>query len=261
VGHDEQETLAHALDQALGAAAVGDRVVFVDSASTDRSVDIARELGVEVCDAPLGKGAAVARALSACRTEWICLIDADLDGAQRNIASVLGDAARSTAADLIVGDFDLTPRHLIATHTIGIWTPFSEALFPECHRRFGNRPLTGFRVLRAGLDWGGLPEDFGVEAHVNVQAALGGASIATVELGWYRGRFRYKPEMAFEIATALLDLAVAHRRLDPALRPRWDEWAQDMVEVLRGWRADPAEQEAFRVTLMAAASRPLPGAA
>ena len=59
IGHNEAPTVANAIGQAAEAAESGDRVWFVDSASTDDSAAIATSLGAEVIAAPLGKGQAM----------------------------------------------------------------------------------------------------------------------------------------------------------------------------------------------------------
>jgi hypothetical protein len=80
--------------------------------------------------------------------------------------------------------------------------------------RYRSKPLSGFRVPRTSLGLGVLPPGFGVEAHLNLAAALShGAVVSTVDLGSYRGRFAYKPRMGDEVARALLNLAERHGRL------------------------------------------------
>jgi len=53
---------------------------------------------------------------------------------------------------------------------------------------------------------------------------------------------------------------VAHRRLDPQLRPRWDRWAAAIIKAL-GARPGPEEPDrAFRAHLTQLTARPLPPA-
>src|ERR1700722_18546222 len=69
VGRNEAERLAGIVGLALEAAQPGDRVWFVDSASEDDSIAVARGLGVdEVIEGPEGKGRAMDAALDRCES-------------------------------------------------------------------------------------------------------------------------------------------------------------------------------------------------
>jgi len=173
LGHNEEELLGNALRQALAAAERGDRVLFVDSASTDGPAGVARSMGVEVLPAPLGKGCALSVALEACESEYLCLLDADITEAELNIAAALRRAASELHVDMVVGQFWSRGVSVLPS-TIGIYARMIEAFFPEVSDRYGTRPLSGFRVLRP-MSFPGLPGDFGVESHLNIEVALSGA--------------------------------------------------------------------------------------
>jgi glycosyltransferase involved in cell wall biosynthesis len=260
VGHNESATLLTACAQAAAAARPQDRVVFVDSASTDGSGAVAREAGFPVVDAPLGKGAAVRTLLQQAETDWVVLLDGDLLDSERSLAAPLAEAVRADpSASAVLGDFvDRVPGVLSATWSI--YEPLVRALFPEAAGRFGSHPLTGFRAVRkealGPLD--DVPDDFGLEAHLNIRTARSGHPWSVVDLGWYEGRFLYKPTMGAQIGRAVLDEAVRTGSLSGARRPDWDAWVAHVVHVIAGYRGEPDGREAFVERLGRARERPLP---
>jgi len=76
-------------------------------------------------------------------------------------------------------------------------------------------------------------------------------------LGVIASRFRYKPEMCREIARSILDLAVAHDRLDPSERSNWNAWVDGGVPAIRGVGGADGRSAAL-ARLFAAVRRPMP---
>ena len=69
-----EEKIAAAVSSVLWA----DEIVVVDSASSDRTAEIARSLGARVIQIPFhGFGELRNRALAECRHEWIFSLDSD----------------------------------------------------------------------------------------------------------------------------------------------------------------------------------------
>jgi glucosyl-3-phosphoglycerate synthase len=260
VGHNEAATLLGVLDQALAAARGGDEVWFVDSASSDRSVELAASRGVEVVRAPLGKGRAVAAAIDRCRDGWLCLLDADAVESRQDVALRLREAAAAGGADMVVG----VPDHRDRTRrsvTPAVYLPLVRALFPEVPAI--ERPLSGLRALRAGLELGELPPGYGVEAHLNLQLAATGGTIASCPLGPYRGLVRGYANVATiaaDVAAAVLDQAVAHGRIHAGGRSPWGAWAAEVVAVIADQPAEDADDADYLRRLAVAAARPLPDA-
>lgn len=255
MGHNEAATLKHALDQAKEAAGPGDEVWFVDSASTDGSQAIARRNHVKHIRAPIGKGRAMRHAFELLTTEFICFVDADLVSSSKNIPLTLAEVARSGTFDMIIGDFDDTN---LGCNTIGIYTPIVASLFPEASGRYGSKPLSGFRVIRKAAGLGRVPDDFGVESFLNISFNLSSARVYVCPVGAYEGRFLFKPHMGSEIAMALLDLAVLHKRLDEEYRPAWDEWIAEIVLYIASYRNDPDTRADFERGLHHLAARQIP---
>jgi glucosyl-3-phosphoglycerate synthase len=230
VGRNEARTLGAVVEQALEAARDGDRVWFVDSASEDDSVAVARRLGVEVIAGPRGKGRAMASALDRCREGYICFLDADLLEWSTNIPAALRAAAVQTGADMVIGSFVSDRRRAI---TPRLYWPLVDAVFPDCGRRSGPVPISGLRVFDATFPTGPLPPGYGVETHLNLAFGTARREITSVDLGYLRGPLRgyaNVEECGLAIIEAVLDFAVADGRLDPAGCLRWDRWARRRLE-------------------------------
>jgi glucosyl-3-phosphoglycerate synthase len=261
IGHNEEDTAARVVSMAAAAAHAGDRVVFVDSASTDASADAARSAGAEVIAAPIGKGAAMRVAIEAATGEWVCFLDADVLDAATNIPAVLRErafASGSAPVDHVLGDF--SEPESILSNTVGIYAPLVAGLFPEIAERLGSKPLTGFRAVRRDLLPPDLPDGYGVEAHLNIAVTMAGGSAAVVDLGRISGKFKPHRSMGAEIAAAVLNAAERFGRLAPSARHAWDEWVDGVIAVISRTRVADVDRAAYLQRLAAAASRPLPSA-
>jgi hypothetical protein len=258
IGRDEARTLPAVLAEAQAAARPGDAVCFVDSASSDDSAAIARELGVAVVAAPPGKGRAITAALARCETRYLCCVDADLTEWTVSIPAALREATVTTGAEMVVAAFSDGRRRVIMP---ALYWPLIDALLPEYGRQCDPTPLSGLRVIDTTVPIGPLPEGYGVETHLNLSFAAAGRHIAVTDIGAIRGPLRgYKniPAMAGAVTQTILDFAVSIDRLDPQLRPLWDAWTNDVIDVISGQPAPGAPDEAFLAELAAATFRPLP---
>ncbi|MQA98240.1 MAG: glycosyltransferase [Streptosporangiales bacterium] len=259
--HNEAECVEGVIGQAQEAAERGDRVLLVDSASTDDTADRARKLGVEVIDGPLGKGAAMAAGAARVTTPWLCFLDGDMVEPHLNIPSVLRAAAARAGDDTItvIGDFDDPPPQPVLGNTWAVYEPPVRALFPEAADRFGSHPLSGFRVIRPEIA-AGMPADFGAEAYLNLRAATSGRPWDIVHIGTYKQRFRYHgAAMGREVAAAIFDLAVTHGRLTPADRPAWESWVERIVTEIAIYHGDHNDRAAWLTRVTELATTPLPG--
>jgi len=258
VAHNEAATVATAVQQAVAAARTADRVLVVDSESSDDTAAKARCAGAEVVSAPIGKGLAMAAAVAAAKSEWICFLDADVPTGSPNYAARLREASEHTEVAHILGEYQ-DEQPAVPSNTFAIYEPLVASFFPEADGKFGSKPLTGFRVIqRALLRPQRFPTDFGIEAYLNIEIMMSGGTHEVLPIGGYQSRFRYKPHMGREIANAVLDLAVHHGRLTPAARQAWNEWVSDAITVISEYRGTPEERPAFLRRLAALPERPIP---
>ncbi|MHC3473330.1 glycosyltransferase family 2 protein [Streptomyces sp. 7R007] len=259
--HNEEATVATIVEQALAAAHPGDRVLVVDSGSTDDTAAQARKAGAEVLDGPLGKGAAMRLAVASVDSEWVCFLDADLVSSERNVPALLRAAAADGGADHVVGDYEYDHPGTILASTFTIYEPLTARFFPEVGHH-GANALTGYRAVRTRhLRAAGLPSDFGVETFLNISVALAGGRVRVCHLGVIGSRYRFHGgSMATEIGTRVLDLAEEHGRLDPADRPQWDEWLAAGVAAIAPNTADQG-RSAVLSRLFSTVRRPMPSSA
>jgi glucosyl-3-phosphoglycerate synthase len=260
VGHDEEDTVSPVIRMTMDAAGPGDRVLFVDSASTDNTVKAAFDTGVEVLLGPIGKGAAMAVGIEAADTAWICFLDADMVQSTTNIAQRLRAAVHVTSADHVVGEF-VDPFRNVLSNTVGVYEPLVRGLFPEIAGRLGSKPLTGFRGVRRRLIPDRLPPDFGVEAALNIEVAMAGGVSVVVPIGEFGGKFKPHPNMGREICRAILDRAEGYGRLSAAARPQWEQWVAGVLSVISVTKVRSRDRAGYVERLKAAAARPLPRAA
>ncbi|MEU8826164.1 glycosyltransferase family 2 protein [Streptomyces sp. NPDC048636] len=255
--YNEEPTVATIVEQARAAARPGDRVLVVDSASTDGTAEEAARAGAEVLRGPRGKGAAMNAALADIRTEWVCFLDSDLVSSKINVPATLREAAASGTGDHVVGDYEYDHPGTILSATFTIYEPLTAELFPEVGFH-GANSLTGFRAIRTSRIQHPLPADFGVEAFLNISIALAGGTVDVCHLDIIESRFRYNGgTMAHEIGRTLLDMAVAHGRLSPGDRPHWERWITEGVDALAPHTADSG-RSATLARLFAAVRRPMP---
>lgn len=146
--YNEEKTISAVLQTIKNVKEV-DRIIVVSDASTDSTVEIAKNEGVEVVDLQtnLGKGGAVKAGLDITDTDIILLLDADLMGLSSTHVRSLLEPVIAGRADMSVGLFG---------HGRGI-TDFAQKVAPF---------LSGQRALKKNI-FDGLTEvdmsRFGVE--------------------------------------------------------------------------------------------------
>jgi hypothetical protein len=242
------------------AAQPGDQVWFVDSASEDDSIAVARALGVQTLAAPAGKGRAMAVAIDRCDCRYICFLDADLFHWTMNVPAVLRAEAVRTGADMVVGTYRDDRRRVILPY---LYWPLVDSLFPDFGRACGPTAMSGLRVLDPGRVQMPLPPGYGAETYLNLTFAAAGHEIAVADIGQLRGPLRgyaNVQEVATAATTEVLDFAVRSGRLDAELRPDWDGWVAQVLGAI-GVPPPPGAPETEHLAAVAtAAARPLPPA-
>ncbi len=115
LGYNQEHKIRPALESVLWA----DDVVLIDSYSTDRTVQIAEELGVRVCQVPFeGFGHLRNAAVNFCRHEWIFSLDSDERMTPEARAEIEGILADRNSADAY-----LVPRK---NYFLGRWVRHSD---------------------------------------------------------------------------------------------------------------------------------------
>ena len=107
------------IGRCLASCAFADEAVVVDTRSSDRTVEIAKEMGARVIDHEwLGFGPQKQMAVDACENDWVLILDAD-EEIPPATAQRIREAIRSDAADAYV----LPRRNFIGAREIryGSW--------------------------------------------------------------------------------------------------------------------------------------------
>lgn len=105
--YNEEKTIGPIID-VLKEVPLIEQIVVVSDGSTDRTVEIARNKGVEVVELlhNIGKGGALYRGLEYIRTEVVLLLDADLVGLQKEHVEALIQPVLANEADVTIGVFE-----------------------------------------------------------------------------------------------------------------------------------------------------------
>ncbi len=104
-------TLAR-IKEYLAAQDYSSEVLVVDNGSLDRTIEVAREAGVEVIEEPRrGKGAAVRTGMLAARGEYILFSDADLSTPIEEVEKLMGELR--AGADVAIASRGLPESNLV----------------------------------------------------------------------------------------------------------------------------------------------------
>ncbi|GAA2317748.1 glycosyltransferase family 2 protein [Nonomuraea roseoviolacea subsp. roseoviolacea] len=181
-----------ALGWVLGRMPDGYRAVVVDNGSTDRSAEVARDLGARVVGEPRrGFGAACHAGLLAASAEVVCFMDADASLDPRQLPRVAEPVMEGTA-DLVLGA--RRPR------AAGVWpwhARLGNAVIARGLRRRTGAPLHDLGPMRAVrrselLALGLNDRRFGYPLEMVLRAAAAGWRIAEVEVDYLRRAGRSK---------------------------------------------------------------------
>ena len=173
------------------------RIMVVDGRSTDRTVEVARNLGAEIfLQDGLGKGDAIAKAVAHIDkgADYIVLTDADYTYPAQYIPEMIRILETSPKVGMVCGNrfngyedmkalnsvFYLGNRLIAFTHSLLNGIALAD-------------PLTGLRVVRAGIfrNWKVKSKGFDIEVELNHHVEREGFSIVEVPIK-YRERLGEK---------------------------------------------------------------------
>lgn len=184
---DEEE----ALPWVLGRVPAGYRAIVVDNGSTDRTAEVARDLGAVVVEEPQrGFGAACWTGLVTADDDIVCFMDADASLDPRDLPSVAGPVERGEA-DLVIGarvpEPGAWPLHARVANRVLAW---------ELRRRTGLR-LSDLGPMRAArredlLSLGIADRRSGWPLEMVMRAHLAGWRVAEAAVPYHRREGRSK---------------------------------------------------------------------
>ena len=173
------------------------RILVVDGKSTDRTVEIAKDMGADVvCQDGLGKGDALAKAIKKAdlTVDYVVITDADYTYPAKHVPAMIQILEENPAVGMVCGNrfsgysdmrglnyfFYLGNRVIAFTQNFlnGVWLA---------------DPLTGLRVVRAEVlrGWRVKSKGFDVEVELNHHVVREGFSIVEVPIK-YRERLGEK---------------------------------------------------------------------
>jgi dolichol-phosphate mannosyltransferase len=169
------------------------RIIVVDGKSSDRTVEVAKDLGVDVLlQESKGKGSAVAEALGYIDddVEYVVLTDADYTYPAEYLPEMIEILEQNPDVGMVCGNrFNgkVDDKALLDRFYIG------NRLLASAHSFFNgvslHDPLTGLRVIRADIlrDWKVKSSGFDIEVELNHQVEKTGFKIVEVPIQ-YRQR-------------------------------------------------------------------------
>ena len=173
------------------------RVLVVDGRSTDRTVEVSKNMGADVVfQDGLGKGDAIAKALNSCdlTADYVVITDADYTYPAEYLPEMIQILENNPDVGMVCGNrfnhhldvnslpevFYLGNRLIAFTHNILNGIPLRD-------------PLTGLRVIRSEIlrDWQVRSKGFDVEVELNHHVERQGFGIKEVDIA-YRPRLGEK---------------------------------------------------------------------
>ena len=173
------------------------QVLVVDGRSTDRTVEIAKDMGAEVIfQDGLGKGDALAKALkhSDLAVDYVVVTDADYTYPAEHIPEMIQILEKNSHVGMVCGNRFSSDLHLGERHTI---LYFGNRLLSFTHNLLNGvqlvDPLTGLRAVRAGIlkNWNVKSTGFDIEVELNHHVEREGFDIVEVPIK-YRERLGEK---------------------------------------------------------------------
>ena len=173
------------------------RVLVVDGRSTDRTVEIAKNMGADVVfQDGLGKGNALAKAIKYVdlTVDYVVLTDADYTYPAEYVPEMIRILEENPSVGMVCGNRFNSELNLGEKHNI---LYFGNRLIAFTHNLLNGvqlvDPLTGLRVVRAGIlrSWKVKSKGFDVEVELNHQVEREGFGIVEVPIK-YRERLGQK---------------------------------------------------------------------
>jgi glycosyltransferase involved in cell wall biosynthesis len=196
---NEEDGIGPTLTEFLNSArALGDvRVLVIDGHSTDRTVEVAKNLGAEVAfQDGVGKGNAIASALGWIDwgVKYVVLTDADFTYPAGYVPKMIRILERNPQVGMICGN---RFGGEMGTKSLPVSLYFGNKLLSLAHSLLNgvslSDPLTGLRVVRSEIlrDWAVRSQGFDIEVELNRHVERKGYTIVEIPIS-YRKRIGEK---------------------------------------------------------------------
>ncbi|MER5268112.1 glycosyltransferase [Actinosynnema sp. NPDC002837] len=248
--HNEEATIDEVVSESsrgLSLLGTSGEVIVSASGCTDRTADVAREAGATVVDAELGKGAAIARGVSASKGDIVCLVDGDLRYfGDPPLVALLVEPILNGTADATVSDLYWRPLYpQLWLH--GFFAPLAGTLFPELLPKVGSTPWSGQRAAVRELWPQSLPHGFTADLALLLHWNANAVRMRPVLADDWTNPQRPKPELMEEEFGLLVESAVARGRIERQTVARLRGWFEQTYALMAEYdpeRHDPQQFEA-----------------
>jgi dolichol-phosphate mannosyltransferase len=168
-------------------------ILVVDGNSTDRTVEVAKNLGAEIAyQDGKGKGDALAKAMQCSNldVDYVVITDADFTYPAEHIPEMIRILEENPRVGMVCGNRFTENLDSKALHDVFY---FGNRLIAFTHNFFNGvhlqDPLTGLRVVRAEIlkDWAVKSKGFDIEVELNHLVERKGYGIVEIPIG-YRER-------------------------------------------------------------------------
>jgi glycosyltransferase involved in cell wall biosynthesis len=172
-------------------------VLVVDGRSTDRTVEIAKNMGADIAfQDGLGKGDAIAKALNTCdlTADYVVVTDADYTYPASHLPEMIRILANNPDTGMVCGN---RFNHHLDVKSLPEVFYFGNRLIAFAHNMLNGAPLrdplTGLRVIRSEIlrDWQVRSKGFDFEVELNHRVERKGFGIKEVDIV-YRERLGEK---------------------------------------------------------------------
>ena len=193
---NEEEGIGLTIAELIGTLG-NPRVLVVDGRSTDRTVEIAKDLGADiVLQDGLGKGDAIAKALSYCdyTSDYVVITDADYTYPAGYLPEMIKILEDNPDVGMVCGN---RFNHHLETKSLPDLFYFGNRLIAFTHNMLNGvplrDPLTGLRVVCSEIlrDWQVKSKGFDIEVELNHHVERKGFDIKEVDIE-YRERLGEK---------------------------------------------------------------------
>ena len=232
---NESETIGNVIDFCQKSSLVSE-IIIVDDKSTDRSVKIAAEKGVNIITSTkLGKGASMRDGLLCAKNDILVFLDGDIDPYPDNMIENLAQPIISGEADFVKATFNRQAGRV----TELVAKPLLSLLIPELTHF--SQPLSGMivgkKTMLQNIDF---QDDYGVDIGILIDMYSQKARIKEVNIGSIENRMQQWQQlgkMSREVARTIIKKALT---LNPA---RFNLEDMEIVQMVRGQMENVIQEE------------------
>jgi len=190
---NEEEGIAPTIEEIIQTIS-GAKIIVVDGNSTDKTLEIAKDLGVEIiAQKGKGKGLAICQSLTRIKddTDYVAFIDADYTYPATNLKDMINIMDSNPKIGMVLGDrFSKSKKFGSEKNQFYAGNKIIAFVQSTLNGIKLNDPLTGFRIVRSEIikDWKPKATGFDIEVELNCHIARSGYNIYEIPI-------KYRPRL------------------------------------------------------------------